>query len=277
MDKELIRQAIADVIMDEIVSRVSEKLMQLQKKALVVCTGSVLGFDEWMESLRQLQEAGFSFDLFMSYGAMNVLDVEKIKQNISFGSVWQSNLDKAPEVMAAGYPTIIVPALTVATASRIAQCTADTAASRMILNSMMRGKNVIIATDGCCPDNPKRKELGYHLTVPLQEKLRGNLTALQDFGAILTTAERMTHKVMHVIGGSTVKESASAAACVLQETPENNQKKQCVEISRMVIGRADIAALVPGTTLRIAPESQMTQLARDMVQMKGIKIVQERN
>ncbi|MCC8178992.1 MAG: hypothetical protein LIO38_07770, partial [Cloacibacillus sp.] len=91
--------------------------------------------------------------------------MDTLRTVLAPGAFYQEEqLDCAPELLAALYYTVIVPALTVNTAAKIAACIADTPAARIISNSMMRGKNFVIARDGCCPENAERAAKGYNMT-----------------------------------------------------------------------------------------------------------------
>ena len=60
MTEETLRQAIVEAIGEEVARRVSAKLIALQKKALVVCTASTMGFSQWLVGLQQLEQEGFT-------------------------------------------------------------------------------------------------------------------------------------------------------------------------------------------------------------------------
>ena len=61
MTEETLRKAIVEAIGEEVARRVSAKLIALQKKALVVCTASTMGFSQWIVGLQQLEQEGKAF------------------------------------------------------------------------------------------------------------------------------------------------------------------------------------------------------------------------
>ena len=91
--------------------------------------------------------------------------------------------------------------MTLNCAAHVAACQADTAGSRMIFDSLLRKKNVIIAIDGCCPDNGERREMGYEIGVGLRERLRSNIEDIRSYGAHVTVAENLYRKTMMAIMG----------------------------------------------------------------------------
>ena len=50
---------------------------------------------------------------------------------------------------------------------------ADTPASAVILDGLMRGKNVVVNIDGCCPDHAERLKRGFHMAEPLKQAIEG--------------------------------------------------------------------------------------------------------
>ena len=277
MTEETLRSAIAEAVAGEIARRVSAKLIALQKKALVVCTGSTMGFNEWLVSLQQLEQEGFTFDLYLSYSAAQILKVSTIRSAVHFGKVWLGESEQPPEIVAAPYYTILVPAMTVNTTAKIANCISDTNASRIISNSMMKGKNVVIAVDGCCPDNEERAAKGYRMTEPLKAQLRQNLVRLQEYGAVLTTASKLSSKTLRVIGA--VDTAPSPAPCaVLNQAKAEPPKAAPVQASafqseKKVLGRQDVVQLPEGCVLRVSRGCQITQLAKDIIQVRRIQVI----
>ena len=271
MTEDQLRDAILEALTEEIARRVVEKLQRLQKRALVVCTGSALSFSVWQSELRILAENGFEMDLYLSESACQILDTEGLCAAVPFGRVWKGRLEEAPEKLAASYPVILVPALTVNTAAKLAVCISDTPATRMISNSLMRGKTVVISVDGCCPDNPARAAMGYRMTEGLKAQLHHNLVQLQAYGAVLTTAERFAGRVMGAVRGGTAapaspeKERPAPPAAVPGE----------FRVEKGVLGRGDVSALPAACTLRVRRNCQITQLAAEVLQVRRIKVVRE--
>ena len=173
----------------------------------------------------------------------------------------EEQLDRAPELLAAPYYTVIVPALTVNTAAKIAACIADTPAARIISNSMMRGKNVVIARDGCCPENAERAAKGYNMTPALKAKLSANLETLRDFGAALCGCDTLAFKTIKLI------EPQSPTAPRARAADFSSSKR--------VIGRREVVSLPAGSLLRVSKNALVTQLAYDAAYQRGVRIEKE--
>lgn len=248
----------------EVVARVLEKLEAIRKKALVIYTGSELGFSSSLVSLQRLrEECGFTFDLFLSRSAEKLLDGKTLRAVLlPDGFYTEGTLDLQPEIFAARYYTVLVPALTVNTAAKLAACIADTPASRMISNSIMRGKNVVLVIDGCCPENPGRAAKGYHMSAAVKAKLRENLTLLQSYGAVICDGNELSYAAMKAL------KSGSTAS--------DDTKKETVCVTRKkLITLKDIRDLPSGSTLTISSHSLVTQLAREQAFARGVKIKTE--
>ena len=137
---------MADEAFVEILAqRVVEKLLARQKQALVVYTGSNIGEAAALEAMGRLRGEGFTFRVLLSRGASGLLDVERLRSVLEPEKLWV----ETPEALTARYDTILVPAMTVHTAAHVAACMADTPASAVILDGLMRGKNVVVNIDGC--------------------------------------------------------------------------------------------------------------------------------
>ena len=187
------------LLADELAERVVRKLIDRQKKALVIVTGAAIGVPTALEKLKELRGEGFTYHVLMTRSAMYVTGEEAVRAALAPEQLWVESADAPPEKVAVGFDTILVPALTVNTAAHLAGCMSDTPAAAMILSGLVKGKNVVIAVDGACPDHPKRKELGYHMAPALRDALHDNLVKLQSYGARLTPAEGMADAARRAI------------------------------------------------------------------------------
>ena len=178
------------LLAEELAERVVQKLTDRQKRALVIVTGAAIGVPAALEQLKDLRDEGFTYHVLMTRSAMHVTGEEAVRAALAPEELWVESSGAPPELTAAGFDTVLVPALTANTAAHLAGCMSDTPAAAMIFSALMKGKNVVAAVDGACPDNPMRAKLGYHMTPALRDALHGNLEKLRDYGARLTPARR---------------------------------------------------------------------------------------
>ena len=280
-------QHVHRIVTQILAERVVQKLLERQKQALVVYTGSNMGIEPGLECLRKLRrEEGFTYRVLLTRSAAELLDTSVIRSALEPEELWVGTPGDSPEALTARYDTILVPAMTVNTAAHVAACMADTPAAAIILDGLMRGKNVIVAVDGCCPDNPERIRRGFRMTEALKNKLRENKDALKDFGALLTTSEHLGETVQKAItsftpAGASVKPEPRMQA---ESRPEPNiQAKsgtkakvnagmyQAVLEGRVFSGK-HIKSYPDHATILVPKRTIITQLASDEARRRGIRI-----
>lgn len=234
------------------------------KKALLVYTGAAIGFDETLSCLRELLEAGYSFDVYFSKGAQAALDAEAVKRGVLPGRFIEDGDGSSPEAVGKEYDLIIVPTLTVNTAAKLCSCMMDTPVTRLIFNAMMLGKTMVLVTDGCCPDHERRKELGYFMPEGIKKQLRNHLERLKEYGAKLTSAANLAKAVKKL---EAPRERASeSGGCAKAGYPAK----------RVVIGRKQVDDCPEGGTLVVPANAVITALACDIALERNITMVKER-
>lgn len=268
---------IHSIVAEVIAERVAQKLLERQKRALVVYTGSNMGIEPGLECLRMLrQEEGFTYKALLTRSAAEILDVPAIRSALDPEELWIEKPGASPEVLTAQYDTILVPALTVNTAAHVAACMADTPAAAIILDGLMRGKNVIVAVDGCCPDNPERIRRGFCMTEALKGKLRENKDALRDFGALLTTSEQLRKTAQKAIMSFVPAAALEKPESKMQtkSSPEAGMAKgtfRAVLEGRVFSGK-DIKPYPDNAVIIVPKRTIVTQLASDEARRRGIRI-----
>jgi hypothetical protein len=278
---EELKSLVQETLLVELVTqRVVDKLQARMKQILVVYTGSMIGAKESLEAMARLRADGFTFRVLLTQSAARLLDTEAIRTALEPEELWISTPDEAPEVLAARYDTIVVPATTVRTASHVAACLPDTPADALILNSLMRGKNVVMAIDGCCPDNSERAKKGYAMAEPLKQTLRDHMETMRSYGARLTTAARLDVAVKRTIQKSFTPAPASASA----QAPAKSEARPSaakpvpagtVRISGHVISAQKLSACPSNGTAVVESHALVTQMAVDEARRRGITIRKE--
>ena len=214
---------------------VVEKLLARQKQALVVYTGSNIGEAAALEAMGRLRGEGFTFRVLLSRGASGLLDVERLRSVLEPEKLWVETPEETPEALTARYDTILVPAMTVHTAAHVAACMADTPASAVILDGLMRGKNVVVNIDGCCPDHAERLKRGFHMAEPLKQALRNNL----------------------------------------ETAPRKQEGAARIRLEGRVLSGRHVQGCPPHSTLWVPRETLITQLAADEARRRDICIRKE--
>lgn len=265
--KSLVRETL---LVEELAQRVVEKLLARMRQALVVYTGSDISAGEALEAMRRLRAEGYTFRVLLSQNAAGVLDVDAIRAALEPEELWIGTPDRTPEALTKEYDTIIVPAATVRTVSHVAACMADTPASAVILDGLMRGKDVILATDGCCPDHRERARRGFHMAEPLKQTLRSHLELLKSYGARLTSAQRLDEAVKRTVQKSFSPKGSSSQPRAPEARPAGE-----VRLSGHVVSGRQLTACPSGCTVWVEAGALITQLAVDEARRRGITIRKE--
>lgn len=266
--------------------RVIQKLLERQKRALVVCTGSDMGLEAGLESLRMLRlQEGFSYRVILSRSAAEILDTQAVRLALEPEEFWIGKPPEPPEILTARYDTVLVPAMTVNTAAHVAACMADTPAAAIILDSLMRGKNVVVAVDGCCPDNPGRIQGGFRMTPALREKLLKNKETLRDYGAVLTTSDQLGKAALKAVTDfMTVQAPArpepDAAGRMETKSPGAFSQRTVsgkfrAALEGRVFGAKHIKSYPDGAVIVVPGRTIVTQLALDEARRRHICIETE--
>ena len=270
-------QHIHSIVAQVLAERVAQKLLERQKKALVVYTGSNMGIDAGLECLRKLRmEDGFTYRVLLTRSAAELLDTSAICSALDPEEFWVEKPADSPEALTARYDTILVHALTVNTAAHVAACMADTPAAAIILDGLMRGKNVVAAVDGCCPDNPERIRRGFRMTEALKGKLRENKDTLKSFGAFLTTSDQLRETAKKAIM-SFASVSSFGRPEPKRQTENKPEKGMAAgtfraELEGRVFSGKHIKAYPDHATIIVPKRTIITQLVSDEARRRDIRI-----
>jgi len=226
-----------------------------------------------LEELKRLRSEGFTYHVLMTRSAMYVTGEEAVRAALDPEELWVESADRPPEVVAAQFDTILVPALTVNTAAHLANCMSDSPAGAMILSGLLKGKNVVIAVDGACPDNPMRAKLGYHMTPAMRDALHENLEKLKAYGGRLTSAEGMANAVRKAIYSFLPAQGAKPAPSVKAPKPA----AQGVRVIRpaltgKILSVKAVNTAPRGTVILVPKGTIVTQLASDEARRLGVAI-----
>ena len=261
MTTEQLRGMADEAFVEILAQRVVEKLLARQKQALVVYTGSNIGEAAALEAMGRLRGEGFTFRVLLSRGASGLLDVERLRSVLEPEKLWVETPEETPEALTARYDTILVPAMT------------DTPASAVILDGLMRGKNVVVNIDGCCPDHAERLKRGFHMAEPLKQALRNNLETLRSFGARLTTSGGLYDKALRAVGGAQARTAAPAARP--EAAPRKQEGAARIRLEGRVLSGRHVQGCPPHSTLWVPRETLITQLAADEARRRDICIRKE--
>ena len=281
MNSEL-QNLIQNALIEYIVNKVIEKLEQRQKTALVLFTGASIGFRQAIESLNKLQQNGWQFKVVISKAAEDVLTEDLIKKSLNIESVIKE--DDKPDIkeLLDQNNLIIIPSLTINTASKIANCISDTLITNIVSKAMMSGKKIIASLNACCIENEGRKSIyGDNVSLAYKNKLKNNLETIKSYEIELTTSENLFYKVEKYS-----KKNLNTNNLVINNQSKDNKKtidlKQpqdknslYIKLDKKVISRADVYENRGYNYIFVDKGSLITDLAKEEAKKLNLKIKQE--
>lgn len=281
MNSEL-QNLIQNTLIEYIVNKVIEKLEQRQKTALVLFTGASIGFRQSIESLNKLQQNGWQFKVVISKAAEDVLTEDLIKKSLNIESVIKEYDKPDIKELLDQNNLIIIPSLTINTASKIANCISDTLITNIVSKAMMSGKKIIASLNACCIENEERKSIyGDNVSLAYKNKLKNNLETIKSYEIELTTSENLFYKVEKYS-----KKNLNTNNLVINNQSKDNKKtidlKQpqdknslYIKLDKKVISRADVYENRGYNYIFVDKGSLITDLAKEEAKKLNLKIKQE--
>ena len=289
MNKIDFENALMSTIVDYISDQIILRYVNASKQAAVLFTGALIGYQDAVNSLRELKADGWKFTAVLSAAAGELLTEERIRNDIDPDAIYVEGAPVNGRKIIDDSQFVIVPCLTINTAAKVANCINDNLITNMIYYSMTQGKPVVAAVDGCCPDNKVREQKGFKVTEAYKARLRRNLEDMITYGIHLTTDVNLFEKVNDVFTASfdfplpssddkAGQEEAKAISCgcPVKEKVEGAS----VRLDKKVIGRIDIAKAICScagdvTRVIVRKDAIVTQLAKDAASERNILIVTE--
>ena len=265
MNSEL-QNLIQNALIEYIVNKVIEKLEQRQKTTLVLFTGASIGFRQSIESLNKLQQNGWQFKVVISKAAEDVLTEDLIKKSLNIESVIKEDDKPNIKELLDQNNLIIIPSLTINTASKIANCISDTLITNIVSKAMMSGKKIIAS---------------LNVSLAYKNKLKNNLETIKSYEIELTTSENLFYKVEKYS-----KKNLNTNNLVINNQSKDNKKtidlKQpqdknslYIKLDKKVISRADVYENRGYNYIFVDKGSLITDLAKEEAKKLNLKIKQE--
>ena len=286
MNRNEFENALMSTIVEYISDQIVLRYMDACKKAAVLFSGALIGYADAVRSLQELKKDGWKLTVVMSKAAGEVLTEERIKNDIGPEAIYVEGAPINGRQIIDDNQFVLVPALTINTAAKVANCISDNLLTNMISRAMATGKPVVAAVDGCCPDNAVRAKLGFKVTDAYKARMRSNLEALQSYGIHLTVDSNLFNKVNKVYTASFDFPSPDSDAKPVQVKAEQAAQPSCsgsaaaeevssVKLDKKVIGRVDIARNARYKTIIVGADAVVTALASDEACNRGLAMVRE--
>ncbi|MDR3438610.1 flavoprotein [Telmatospirillum sp.] len=257
MDPKDLERAVYQAVIEYLAERVVRKLRDRRKCALALFTGTDLGQRQAVASLQALGDGGWSLRLVLSAGARKVLASERLRELEACGPI-SSVCDV--DALLDGCEQVLVPALSINTAAKVAGGIRDSLASELLARALERGLPVVAASDGCCPDNPERMARGFLVADAYKARLRSNLEALQSYGIRLVRAADLAAAVQ----GAPARTIVGVAARPMGTTGSGEKR---------IFSRSDAVQCREGE-LRLDHDVLVTPAAADELRVRNVRLIQ---
>ena len=160
--RELIRQTIEEILNPQ------------PRRALVLFTGALLGFEDALDGLAAVAADGVELDYVQTPSAARILDQERIA---AVGMTEVSNK------LVREHQMLIVPTLTVNIAAKVVHGIGDCLASNLLAEFIMANRPVVAVESAATPDSPEKQGWFPRMPAAYAARLRRNLAELADFGS----------------------------------------------------------------------------------------------
>jgi len=256
------------------------------RRALVVFTGGLLGFEDAIASLRVLAAQGVVLDYLQTPSAERILDQDLIR---SLG------MREVSKRMVEEHDMLIAPTLTSNIAAKVAHGIADCLASNLFSEFIMANRLIVASRTAICPDGSAKQSWFPHMPPAYADLLRGNLSALAAFGVRLTESRFLCRTALAAwdrrdqerrapfvaeLGTSVAGvlagidgPAASATGSPVAATPA--PAPGVVPCARSLISQQVVQQLPHGVELRVSAGARVTALARDLAAARSIRITRE--
>ncbi|WP_028581704.1 flavoprotein [Desulfogranum japonicum] len=271
---EMTEQQITNLV-TEIISRLAQHIGADGHKGSVVAvfTGATVGFTHACAQVRNLVLNGYAIQLVLSDAAENIYGNTLREELAGFPHISQLDTDKWYQALT-GATGLVVPMLSLNTASRVAQLLADTIPANLMMHALSLGKPVIAAVNGADPaDVHWARRAGQRTVKPaLCQAMQDRLQLLRDYGCHLVDVQQLCAGFCACSGNGS-KEIISAV-----QTARNEQrtKKSIYRIhGRLVTASHVQRARTTGQNIVVAQGTVVTPLAKEMAVQHGIRLIRE--
>lgn len=146
------------------------------RRALVLFSGGLLGFEDAILELALLKAAGVQLDYIQTPSALRILDQDVIRA---------LGMRDVSSRMVEEHDMLIAPTLTANIAAKVAHGLADCLASNLFSEFIMSNRLVVASRTAVCPDGTAKQSWFPQMPAGYADLLRANLRALASFGVRL--------------------------------------------------------------------------------------------
>lgn len=235
-------------------------------KVMTVLTGATVGFPLAVEQLRWCSLRGFCQVLAFSSSAEAIYG-ETVRQQLQgFPNIRALTPDKwLVELTEA--EAVLVPMLSLNTASKVALLLADSLPANLILHGISLGKPIIAATNGCDPEGLHwaRRAGAKEVTPAFRQACLQRLQTLAEYGCLLTDVGALGQTLLQATAAPGTQRPQPTAVVPTHSTP--------VRVDGRLVSTGHIRqAHRQGADIVLPPDGVVTPLAREMAASLGVKL-----
>lgn len=262
------------------------------RRALVLFTGALIGFERVIGELDLLAASGVELEYVQTPSAERILDQRLI------ASVPMRPADRH---LTGSHDTLVVATLTQNAAAKTAHGIADCLASNLLNDYLLAGRPVVAAASGCDPDDPDKRR--WFPTIPegLAAVMRENLETLRGFGvrtaragalartvlaayeraerarmAPLTTALGMSRReLLDRLGAPAPATPVAVGGRAARAAAAPAPRTGAVSVQLRLISQRVVQRMPVGTVLRVPAGAQITAMAADVARTRSVTIIRE--
>ena len=246
----------------------SEKPMKNECLLVLLC-GGLTGAQEAAEQLRKLDQAGYQMDVMFTEAGKGVLGERWLKAE-QLGNL------KVIDNLADGFVSlnnahaVVVPVMTVNTASKVLNGIADNAVTSAIMHGLLQGKPVIAAKDAC--DVAKLSNLRQMKEPLYYATLAANIPCLEQFGIDMVPVGGLTECVEKTFAPDLTAVYGVPEAAAPAETQKPQIREDTFVFSGRVLSAPDVMRC-NADVIQLSGKVLVTPAAADRAAERNIRIV----
>ena len=256
------------IITGEIMKRINEINQIKPKKALLLYTGGIIGFEEGCAGIHKMRESGWELRVFMSANAERALQSDFLRDKLKIDTILCESDNICLFDLYEGIDLVVIPTLTLNSLAKSALGIADTAITNLISHFLMTGVPIIAARDACDLDTPMRIELGMSQSLPTYKRLyECYRDMLASYGVRFVGAAEIWQAVQEFQG--------QAAAPMQAVTPLQVTAPAAKVFVKGFLTRSDLLEYAQDGKIVIGECVRVTDMAADTASQMNIRIVRE--
>lgn len=252
-------EKIIDIIVKEVIDRIREEFYVEDKNALILFTGGNIGVESAIENIKKLIDNGWKLKVVLSKNADFVLGYDYLKKKIGIEDVFVEGKIRDIKYLKQDISKIIIPVLTINSASKVALGISDTLITYLISWGIMKGIPIIAAKDACDPDNSIRLEKA---PLDYRNMIKNNLKRLENYNIKFTSAENLYDDVIDSFKGD-----IRADIVNMQSNKELDfSEKRLITVEDVIKAKGKYREIL------VSKNTIITALAKDTAHSMGVNI-----